>query len=209
MNAYLFDLDGTLIDSMPTYITVMLRFLDKYHIPYEKDIVKTITPLGYKGTAEYYKKLGVDLSVDDIVKQLKSEIQKEYENNIPAKENVISVLKALKKRGATLNVLTASPHAMLDCCLKRLGIFDLFENVWSCDDFNRKKTEVAIYRETADKMGVDIKNIAFLDDNLLALTTAKRAGMHVFGVYDKSSQEYAEEIKKISEKYIVDFCSLL
>ena len=55
---------------------------------------------------------------------------------IPVKKNVISTLEKLKEAGCDLNILTASPHAMLDVCLKRLGIYDLFTNVWSCDDFS-------------------------------------------------------------------------
>ena len=209
VSTYLFDLDGTLIDSMPTYMAVMLHFLDEHNIKYENDIIKAITPLGYKGTAEYYKNLGVKLSVDDIVKQLKSEIQKEYEYNIPAKKNVISVLNYLKARGDRLNVLTASPHEMLDPCLKRLGVFNLFDNVWSCDDFSLKKSDEQIYVQSANRIGINIESIIFLDDNLLALKTAKRAGMRIFGVYDQSSEEYADEIKQMSEKYVVDFISIL
>ena len=57
MKTYLFDFDGTLVDSMPTYVSSMLRILDENHIPYEKDIVKVITPLGMAGTAEYYMAL--------------------------------------------------------------------------------------------------------------------------------------------------------
>ena len=209
MNTYLFDLDGTLIDSMPTYMSVMLNFLDKRNIKYENDIIKIITPLGYKGTAEYYKTLGVNLSVDDIVKQLKSDIKKEYKYNIPAKKNVINVLNHLKARGDRLNVLTASPHEMLDPCLKRLGLFHLFDNVWSCDDFSFKKSEEQIYIETANRLEINVEQIIFLDDNLLALKTAKRAGARIIGVYDQSSEEYSDEIKQISEKYVTDFISLL
>ena len=61
---YLFDFDGTLVDSMPTYVSVMLRILDEYSIPYGEDIVRIITPLGYRGTAEYYRTLGVTASVE-------------------------------------------------------------------------------------------------------------------------------------------------
>ena len=57
-NTYLFDFDGTLVDSMPSYVSVMLRILDENGIEYEDDIVKIITPLGYAGTAEYFKKMG-------------------------------------------------------------------------------------------------------------------------------------------------------
>ncbi len=209
MNTYLFDFDGTLVDSMPTYIAVMLRFLRQRGIAYEKDIVKTITPLGYKGTAEYYQKLGVSLSADEIVKQLKADIQKEYANNIPAKKNVIDVLKALKNRGDSLNILTASPHEMLDCCLRRLGVFECFDNVWSCDDFNTTKSNPQIYKMAAERLGQTVENIIFLDDNLNALKTAKSAGMRIYGVYDLSSEEYVKEITEISNKYVLDFIELL
>ena len=74
INSYLFDFDGTLVDSMPTYVSVMLRILDENGVEYEKDIIKTITPLGYKGTAEYYKKLGVPMSVDEMVKTMKAKM---------------------------------------------------------------------------------------------------------------------------------------
>ena len=69
---YLFDFDGTLVDSMPTFVSVMLRILDENAISYSDDIVKIITPLGYKGTAEYFINLGLDKSrISNIRKALK------------------------------------------------------------------------------------------------------------------------------------------
>ena len=105
--------------------------------------------------------------------------------------------------------MTASPHAMLDPCLKRLGIFDLFENVWSCDDFLTTKADPEIYKQAAKRIGDSVENIIFLDDNFNALRTAKSAGMRVFGVYDASSAEYTAEIKNLSERYVSDFSDLL
>ena len=63
MKTYLFDFDGTLVDSMPTFASVMLRILDEHNIKYDSDIVKTITPLGYKGTAEYFISLGITVKL--------------------------------------------------------------------------------------------------------------------------------------------------
>lgn len=209
MSIYLFDFDGTLVDSMPTYISVMLRILKENNIPYGEDIVKTITPLGYKGTAEYYKTLGVSMSIEQIMSKMNSYAQKEYKENILAKKNVSTVLRELRKQGASLNVLTASPHTMLDCCLKRLGVFDLFENVWSCDDFHTTKTNPEIYKMAAERLGESVENIIFLDDNLNAIKTAKSVGMQVYGVYDDSSKEYMDEMKALTERYIVDFSELL
>ena len=75
---YLFDFDGTLVDSMPTFVSVMLRILDENAISYSDDIVKIITPLGYKGTAEYFIKLGLDKSSDEIVSIMNSYALEEY-----------------------------------------------------------------------------------------------------------------------------------
>ena len=132
-----------------------------------------------------------------------------YFYTIPAKQNVISVLKELKRRGASLNVLTASPHITLDACLKRLGMWELFDNVWSCDDFNTTKADPNIYVMAAAKMQTSVENVLFLDDNLNADTVAKSAGMQVCGVYDDSSREYVAQIKAAADYYIYDFLELL
>ncbi len=207
--AYLFDFDGTLVDSMPTFISVMLRILDENNIAYGDDIVKIITPLGYAGTAQYFRQNGLDMEEESIVKLMHKYALNEYTYNVAAKPNVISTLKLLKAKGADLNILTASPHAMLDVCLKRLGIFDLFTNVWSCEDFATTKADPNIYVMAAEKIGKSIGEILFLDDNFNADKTAASAGMKVCGVYDASSDEYVDEIKKMSDHYIYNFAELL
>lgn len=206
---YLFDFDGTLVDSMPTYVSVMLRILDENKIPYESDIVKIITPLGFKDTAKYFIGMGVKLSQEEILAKMNAYAIDEYTNNVPAKANVIVVLEKLKARGDDLNVLTASPHATLDPCLKRLGIYDIFTNVWSCDDFGTNKANPEIYRMAARRMGCKVEEVLFLDDNLNADRTAKSAGMRVCGVYDDFSREYEAEIRAATDFYINDFSELL
>ena len=132
-----------------------------------------------------------------------------YFNTIPAKPNVISTLKELKNRGASLNVLTASPHITLDACLKRLGMWELFDNIWSCDDFNTTKADPNIYIMAAAKMQTAVDNVLFLDDNIDADKTAKKAGMLVCGVYDESSKDYVQQMKAATDFYIYDFIELL
>ncbi len=209
MKTYLFDFDGTLVDSMPTYVSSMLRILDENGIAYGNDIVKIITPLGLIKTAEYYVELGVKLDRDEIIMLMKKYMYEEYLYNIPAKSNVISVLEELRNKGASLNVLTASPHVTLDPCLKRIGIYDLFDNVWSCDDFSTTKADPEIYKMAAERMGERVEDVLFLDDNYNADKTAKSAGMKVCGVYDDSSKEYVDEIKSVADYYIYDFSELL
>ena len=208
MNTYLFDFDGTLVDSMPTFVSMMLRILDENHIQYGDDIVKIITPLGYAGTADYFIQLGMPLSKEEIMALMHKYALDAYVNEIPAKSNVVTALKEMKARGDSLNVLTASPHPMLDPCLKRLGIYDLFDYVWSCDDFNTTKSNPEIYKMAAEKIGKPVDEIMFLDDNYNADKTAKSAGMLVCGVYDDSSKDYVEEMKTVTDYYIFDFSEL-
>lgn len=208
--AYLFDFDGTLVDSMPTYVAAMLRILDENGMDYGQDIVKIITPLGLDGAANYYiNDLGLSMSKEKLIALMKEYMLDAYLHTIPAKQNVETVLKELKKQGASLNVLTASPHITLDACLKRLGLWELFDNVWSCDDFETTKADPQIYVRAAERMKTTVENVLFLDDNLNADLTAKSAGMKVCGVYDPSSEEYIEEMKAATDFYIYDFKELL
>lgn len=209
-STYLFDFDGTLVDSMPSFISVMLRILDENGVTYESDIIKTITPLGYLGTANYFvEHFGLTTSAEELLARMQSYAYEEYAHRIPAKKNVIETLRELKKRGADLHILTASPHMVLDVCLARLGMLDLFENVWSCDDFCTTKANPDIYRMAAERIGRPTGEVLFLDDNYHADKTAASAGMKVCGVYDPSSEDYREEIKRVTDHYIEDFSELL
>ena len=209
MKTYLFDFDGTLVDSMPTYAGLMLRILDENGIKYGDDIIKIITPLGFIDTAKYFMKMGLMMEHADIVALMNKYAIDAYTYHVQAKPNVIETVKELKRRGYSLNVLTASPHETLDPCLKRLGIYGLFDNVWSCNDFGRNKSDPDIYIEAAKRIGVSVGEVIFLDDNYNADRTAISAGMHVYGVYDRSSDEYVDEMKALCERYIYDFSELL
>lgn len=209
IKAYLFDFDGTLVDSMPTFVSCMLRILDENQIPYGDDIVKILTPLGLQGTAEHFQKMGLNKPLDQIMLIMKEYMLDAYFYQIPAKPFVIDVLREMKAAGAKLNILTASPHITLDACLNRLGIFDLFDHVWSCDDFNTTKADPEIYKRAAEAIGLPVEQVLFLDDNLNADLTAKTAGMQVCGVYDPSSADYVDAMKAVTDHYIYDFRELL
>ena len=208
MQTYLFDFDGTLVDSMPVYASMMLDILREYGVPHDESIIKVITPLGYRGAAKHFISLGLKESEDALVELMTARAVHAYSHQVQAKAHVIPALRALRERGDRLNVLTASPHAMLDPCLRRLGIFDWFDHVWSCEDFHATKSEPAIYLESARRIGRPVEAIWFLDDNPGADRAAKAAGMRVCGVYDASGAEYEEEMRRICDAYITDFSQL-
>lgn len=202
-HTYIFDFDGTLVDSMPSWAEKVLNILRECGVEYPADVINTVTPLGDRGTAEYMRDvLGVPLSLEEIFRQMDEFALPKYRDEIVLKDGVREYLARLRGAGCTLHVLTASPHKMVDPCLRRLGIFDWFDNVWSTDDFGMVKSDTRIYLAAADRIGADVSDAVFFDDNLMAIRTARAAGMYAVGVYDASSDALVEEIRAAADRYV-------
>ena len=207
---FLFDFDGTLVDSMPTFASAVLTILDNYGAKYPSDIIKTVTPLGVIDTAEYcISTFDMPITKNEFIADMMRLATDAYLYTIPYKAAVEDTLKLLKTKGVSLNILTASPHQTLDPCLLRLGAMELFDNVWSCHDFNTNKSNPEIYKMAAKKLGTSVKNIVFFDDNIDACRTAKIAGCKVIGVQDSSSDEFASDMKRELDGYIESFTQIL
>ena len=153
---YLFDFDGTLVDSMPYWAKAMLQVLDDHDIVYGDDIIRVITPLGLHGTAKHFQSLGLTLPTERILEEMHAALVPMYRDVIVEKQEVASCLLEMRQRGLGLHILTASPHAFLDPCLHRIGLFGLFDNVWSCEDFGTGKTNPQIYVDAAARIGAPL-----------------------------------------------------
>ena len=147
--------------------------------------------------------------MEQIYEYFKAETLRAYGETIPLKANVKETLEKLKAQGCSLNVLTASPQLLTDICMKRLDIYDLFDNAWSIDAFGMSKAEEAIYVEAAKRIGVAVQDCIMVDDNLQVLKTAKKVGMATIGVYDESSKDVMEEMRTVADKYVIDFADIL
>ena len=194
---------------MPVGVGIVLGFLDEKGISYPDDLVKRLTPLGYKGSAEYISAhLCGTVSAELIYEYFKAKTLQAYGESIPLKEGAMETLMALRTQGARLNVLTASPKLLTELCLKRLQVYDLFENVWSIDDFGMTKAQRAIYEEAANRLGVSATDCVMVDDNLEVLKVAKAVGMKTIGFFDESSKEYRTEMQALADGYAMNFAEL-
>ena len=205
---YIFDFDGVLADSMPVWAGIYVNLLADNGLKIPHEMVKEITPLGNTGAARYCVEHGLNMSEDEILSYALSNFKKAYSTTIKLKANVKSSLINIHRKGIHLHVLTASSHSYLDAFLKKEGIWDLFDNVWSTEDFSLNKSETEIYKQIANKLQVNISACTFFDDNIVALSTASAAGMVAVGVYDSSSECFKEQIQKITSDYIYDFSQI-
>jgi len=202
----IFDLDGTLIDSMPRYGAVMERIPREAGVAYPEDLVSITTPLGYHRTAVYYHDvLGMRESVADIEQRMTDYLYEEYAHHIVLKDGVFSYLTYLKERGVRLYVLTASPHIVTDVCLRHNGVYDLFDAVWSVEDFGIPKTDTALFEAVADKLSVTCGEIDFYDDNLTAITTARAAGCVTHAVRDHQDAETLSRLIETAHAYVPSY----
>ena len=206
---YIFDFDGTLVDSMPSWIGKIMYALKYCGVKYPDDVAKISVTLGDVGTAKYFiDELGVKLSIEEIIALMDEFALPKYRDEIVLKAGVREYLELLKKNGCSLNVLTASPHQMVDPCLERNGVYDLFDNIWCCEDFGLTKSDVRIYTEAARRIGVKTSDVVFVDDNLVPVKTSRAAGMYSLAVHDSSADDNREEIIAAADRYALSMTNL-
>lgn len=206
----IFDLDGTLVDSMAYFAKGLLSILDEEGISYDpEEMVGIVTPRGYTKSAVYYiEELGVQDTVEHLVHRMEQKLVPAYAEEICLKPFVKEYLQTLKAQGARLFVLTASPHIVTDVCLQHNGVYDLFEQVWSVEDFGLSKAGTALFYRVAEEIGRETADIEFYDDNLTAVSNAVRAGHKVYGIQDKQSPEDLALIQKRCHVFVENFKQL-
>jgi FMN phosphatase YigB (HAD superfamily) len=84
-------------------------------------------------------------------------------------------------------------------------VYEWFDNVWTCEDFGLTKSAVEIYARALEKINASAEETAFFDDNLIAVQTARKAGLYSVGVHDESSKEFTAEIKASTDAYFTTF----
>ena len=205
-----FDFDGTLVDSMPTWSEKMLRLLRMQNITPPEGLVITLATLGDSGSLDYFEKhFALTMTREQMLKEMDSFALPRYANEIPLKEGVKQYLQDLKEQGVKIALLTASPHKMFEPALKRLEIYSLFDCLYSSDDFGLSKSNPQIYIELAKKLNASCEQITFFDDNINAITTAKTAGLNTVGVYDLTSEKDKPIMQKTADFYINSFKDLV
>ncbi len=209
MKAAIFDFDGTLMDSMPDWCRKMLYQLDAAGICYPSDIIRRITPMGDVKAAAYFQTLGLKKSTEDILDGMRKYALDAYSNRIVPKSGVVAYLQLLQTAGVPMCVLTASPREMITPCLARNGMTHYFEFTRSCDEMRLAKSQTEIYHATAALLGLTVTDCVFFDDNIVALRTAKAAGLRTVAVFDETSRADWEEIQAIADLAIISFEQLL
>jgi HAD superfamily hydrolase (TIGR01509 family) len=207
--AFVFDLDGTLLDSMPLWDDIAARFLLSKGVTPRPDLNDELRSIGGHEHPQYFRReYGITCTEAEIEAQLDALIERPYANETRLKDGVADFLAMLHGRGAKLCVATATKRRLVEPALRSHGILQYFARVFTCDEENTSKHEPDIFLRAAAFLGTAVAETLVVEDALYAIKSAKSAGFPVLAVYDASADDQQDEIMRLADYYLVSLAEV-
>ncbi|NLI89313.1 MAG: HAD family phosphatase [Epulopiscium sp.] len=213
MKAAVFDIDGTLADSMEFWNNISRNYLISQGILPKENLNKILESLTVMESVDYMKQEYGLKKDNSIIKDELNEILFEYyKNDLKLKPYAVDLIKALRSKNVKLAVASVTDEKLINILLKRYGIYDDFDFIQTCDNIKLSKEDKQFYRILSKRLDVEPKEIFLFEDSLYSMITAKSLDFRIVGVEDSYSSLDLKDIIEISDIYIKsfkDFISLI
>lgn len=207
--AAIFDLDGTLLDSMWVWDRLLIDYLAEYGHEVYPEILNEVTYMTIQQSSKYIKEqYELPVEAEQIMRQWRDMVLEYYQSKIPMKAGAKKFLKRLYDDGVKLAVATSCMNELCEAALKAHGIYDWFDVIVYSDEVGKSKDYPDIYLECAKRMGVEITDCMLFEDILTAVHTAHSIGLRVTVIEDEFSGAEQEALKLEADFYARDFTEL-
>ena len=201
----IFDLDGTLLDSMHIWEKVDRDFLAEQGRIYTPDVSEAVKKMTIREAAEYLKsRFSLSLGSQQIIDRIEEMVYDQYRYSIPLKKGAYEAVSRLHRKGIRLCVATATYNSLAEAALKRLGLYHLFEFVLTCSDVDMSKNSPGIFLEAAKRLGLKPCEVLVAEDSLHCITAAKAGGFPVLAVYDDYSKSEWDTIRNAADLSVTE-----
>lgn len=201
----IFDLDGTLLDSMSVWETVGEDYLRSLGICPRENLAETFKEMSLAQSAAYYQNVyGVEKSEEEIINGINEIIEKFYIEKAVLKEGVKEFVEDLRSKGVKMCIATATDEYLVESALTRCGIRQYFSDVITCREAGHGKDDPHIFQLALQRLGTLKEKTVVFEDAIFAIQTAKNAGFVVAGVYERA-EDHQKEVRRLSDYYIETF----
>ena len=203
LKAAIFDLDGTLLDSMHIWDTFGEEYLKSIGVAPREGVNRAVGNLSIVQAAQYFREeYGVPFSEEEIMDGINRLAEKCYREEAPLKKGVREFLAKLHAQGVKMCVATATDRYLVDAALTRCGVRQYFSEIFTCTEVGSGKDEPVIFRRALAFLGENRQNTVFFEDALYAVKTAKADGFFVCAVYDPHERN-ASALRALADMYVM------
>ncbi len=201
----IFDMDGTLLDSMPMWRGVGVQYLKNRGCDPAEDVHEKLRNFSMEEALKFFRdEFNIEDS-DEVISNGINELLATGYATAKLKEGILELLELLKAAGVKMCVATVTPRALAEIGLKSAGISEYFSKVLTCGEVGYSKATAHIFEAALEELGTTKEDTIIFEDALYAIETAKGANFRVVGIYEATSLDEQEHIEKLADFYLLTY----
>ena len=202
----IFDLDGTLLDSLYVWDGIGRSYLEQKGITPKPDLDEALSTLSLRQAVQYFQKeYGTDDDFDTVLELTHQLVGDLYKNEVKAKPGVDKLLQSLASKGVRMCVATATEHQMAQDALHHNNLLSYFNSILTCTDVGAGKDQPDIFLKAQELLKTPIASTFVFEDSLYSMITAKDAGFKVAAIMDERNSDKQSEIKRVADVVLDSF----